>query len=249
MYSKIRQKLGMLLLTAGHRLTVTPPAKPEVANPKLQSDIIIATTAAPPIVERFAERQRIRMANSLNDKARVIFLGDSLADRWRSLGEDVFVYANSNDRVQNTLWMIEHARDEIKQHPFETVAILVGANDITARVSLKAIPIGVKNLIKAARKNWPKAKIVLCLMPPRHDREILDHRRGIVNGRYRKITGVSFFEMDDILRQSDAYFADPLHISEEGYEALRPSMRRALFPTELFLAVNNSVAEKSDGTG
>ncbi|MDB6124641.1 MAG: hypothetical protein JWQ71_3634 [Pedosphaera sp.] len=181
----------------------------------------------------------------------VLFLGDSITDRWRNKGVNVWnkYYAPlhaanfgiSSDRIQHVLWRIEHGElDNI--HP-KVVVLMIGTNntgkekDGTPRNSIPEIAEGVKAIVLELRTKLPKSKILLLGIFPRGD--LNDPQRAqaaIINTLIAKLDdgkdvrfldlGPKFLELDGAIPKK--IMPDLLHPSEEGYGIWAEAMNSTL---------------------
>jgi lysophospholipase L1-like esterase len=182
----------------------------------------------------------------------LLFLGDSITDRWRNHGSNVWnaYYAPlhavnfgiSSDRTQHVLWRIEHGElDGI--HP-KIIVLMIGTNNTgkekdnkTVRNTIPEVAQGVAVIVQELRVKLPESKILLLGIFPRGNLD--DPQRAqaaVINTIIAKLDdgnmiryldiGPKFLETDGTLTRE--IMPDLLHPSEEGYtiwaEAMKPTL-------------------------
>lgn len=182
----------------------------------------------------------------------LLFLGDSITDRWRSVGSNVWAqyyaplhaanFGISSDRTQHVLWRIEHGElDGI--HP-KAVVLMIGTNNTgkekdkkTNRNTLPEVVEGVTAIVNEVHAKLPDTKILLLAIFPRGQKgaAIRDQVKEI-NASLAKLDdgktvtyldiGQKFLAPDGTL--SKDIMPDLLHPSEKGYviwaEAIKPTL-------------------------
>ena len=182
----------------------------------------------------------------------LLFLGDSITDKWRTTGSNVWNHyygrlhaANfgiNGDRTQHVLWRINHGElDGI--HP-KVVVLLIGTNntgkergsDRIRNTTPEAID-GVTAVVRAVQAKLPQSKILLLALFPRAD-EVAPPPAEIrkINAAIARLAdghrvvfldiGPKFLEPDGTLSRS--LMPDQLHPSERGYEIWARSMASTL---------------------
>ncbi len=104
----------------------------------------------------------------------VLFLGDSIFERWSSIGKAswdasfaglrVANFAVSGDRTQHLLWRMLHG--ELDRFEPNVCFILIGTNNIPSDAP-GSVARGVSAVVQIARERFPHTKIVLFGMLPR----------------------------------------------------------------------------------
>jgi len=161
----------------------------------------------------------------------VILIGDSLLHKWRRPPAEYFNFALGGDRTQSILWRLQHADERLKNHPFKTIVILIGTNNIP-RNQPCAVIAGIYEVVKVASGMWPKAKIVLMSIPNRIDHRANEPARAEVNEAIRAMASknrLTFFDTDKVLACGDPavcdqYVPDGLHISRAGYKRIKEGL-------------------------
>jgi lysophospholipase L1-like esterase len=182
----------------------------------------------------------------------VLFLGDSITDRWRSVGSNVWAqdyaplhaanFGISADRTQHVLWRIDHGElDGI--HP-KAVVLMIGTNNTgkekdkkTERNTPSEVVAGVTAVVNDIRKKLPETKILLLAIFPRGQKAnpLRNEIKGI-NASLAKLDdgktvtyldiGQKFLAPDGTL--SKDIMPDLLHPSEKGYviwaDAMKPTL-------------------------
>lgn len=180
----------------------------------------------------------------------LIFIGDSITQRWEEDGKSVWskyfahrLVANfgfAGDHTQHLLWRMEHG-EILGLHP-KVAVLLIGTNNIgygSANPSQTAE--GVIEVVNRLRANMPSTKILLLGLFPRmsveHPWRVAVDR---VTAGYASIADgshVIFMDIGRHFKSRDgqlwrALMPDQLHLSEAGYEiwakAMEPSLKKFL---------------------
>jgi lysophospholipase L1-like esterase len=175
---------------------------------------------------------------SKKTKADVLFIGDSITERWAQEGKDVWAksFAPLNafndgvggDRTEQVLWRI--ANGEIDGQTPKVVVILIGinntwtvkGNEIEAKG--KSIAGGAAAIVKAVQEKMPKAKIVLHAVFPMADgvppvvKIINEELAKLANEKKLRFfdIGAKFADKDG--KVSKEIMHDGLHLSAKGYQ-------------------------------
>jgi lysophospholipase L1-like esterase len=132
-------------------------------------------------LEQWTERHERFCTRAKSGDIDVLFLGDSITDYWRDIGERVwnreFVplkatnFGITADRIQHLLWRLQNG--EMEGFSPRTVVLLVGANNTgpeknTGRLRNSTIEVveGISHLVDVLAEKWPRTYIlVLALFP------------------------------------------------------------------------------------
>jgi lysophospholipase L1-like esterase len=181
----------------------------------------------------------------------LLFVGDSITERWRQNGKEVWrqFYAPrhaanfgiSGDRTQHVLWRLEHGElDGIKP---KVVVLLIGTNNTRTGKNGKApntppqIIEGVTAVVDCLRTNLPESRILLLAIFPRGHTDAPERKpiaevnrsiAGLDDGKQVKFLdiGGSFLEPDGTL--STNIMPDLLHLSPRGYQIWANAMEPTL---------------------
>jgi lysophospholipase L1-like esterase len=209
-----------------------------------------ATTPAPRDAN-WMKRHEGFLALTNKPAAKVLFLGDSITDGWRSKGKAVWEknYAPLNainlgiggDRTQHVLWRMENG--ELEGIKPKAVVLMIGTNntgkekDGSARNATPEIIEGVTAIVKGLRKKMPEARILLLAIFPRGQKgEPIRDQLAEINKALSKLDdgkmvnyldiGQKFLEADGTL--SKDIMPDLLHPNEKGYEIWADAIKEPL---------------------
>ncbi|WP_167528911.1 SGNH/GDSL hydrolase family protein [Bradyrhizobium macuxiense] len=171
--------------------------------------------------------------SGLTGDVSTVMLGDSLVEAWpkelsASLGAGpVANLGVGRDRIQNTLWFIEHERERLRKIKPRSVIVLVGTNNIYLDK-----PCGVmesyQKLFEEIRALWPNGKIYSIQILPRGEQmkgaaENIGSVNSELSRRSREL-GIRTIDASNIAcgRTTPCanYKSDLLHLTPSGYEAL-----------------------------
>lgn len=178
-------------------------------------------------------------------KVDIVFLGDSITDRWRSAGKEVWAerYASKNavnfgiggDRTENVLWRIRNG--ELAGIAPRIVVLLIGTNN-TARNTAPEIAEGISAIVGEIRSRLPNTKILLLGVFPRDEKPGTENRRKIaeVNQAIQKLDDgfhVFFLDFGNRFLQPDGSISaetmkDFLHIERAQYRVWADAMQPKL---------------------
>jgi lysophospholipase L1-like esterase len=132
---------------------------------------------------------RARVAEAAGKPCDLIFIGDSVTDRWLGPGKDVWErrYAPRHalnfgcfaDQTQNVLWRLDHM-DIASLRP-RVAVVLIGTNNSKDRP--EAIAAGVKSIILRTQALFPGiATILVSIMPNQRAQEVMMATNAIIRG-------------------------------------------------------------------
>ncbi len=190
-----------------------------------------------------------RIKNS-GGQAQVIFIGDSITERWEGNGKDVWAryYAPrhalnlgiGSDRTQHVLWRLDHG--QIEGLKPKVAVVLIGVNNIPdERNTPRMILEGVTAVVRKLREKLPETKVLLLGIFP--FREDFDRQRATaaqVNQALHQLDdgywvqfldfGYQFVQPDG--RISKDMMPDFVHLTPAGYrlwaEAMEPKLAELL---------------------
>ena len=181
----------------------------------------------------------------------LLFLGDSITDRWRKKGLPVWekCYATRHaanfgidgDRTQNVLWRMENGElDNIKP---KVIVLMIGTNntgeekDGKPRNTPAETIAGLSVIVKDLRAKLPESKILLLAIFPRGEKDSPQRTQiAEINAALAKLDdgkrvkyldiGAKFLEADGTLPKS--VMPDLLHPNERGYQIWADAMESTL---------------------
>ena len=214
----VRKCVLALVVVAGATMVSSPPGDPTRpayrpgAFNQHESDLASARAAQP----------------------RVIFLGDSITNRWRSTGRATWDrmlaplgaahLGVGEDSTEHLLWRLEAG--EFRGLNPEIVVILIGTNNLP-RDRADDITCAIGRIAAECRASWPTARVVVMGIFPRGDRGSWRYRRDIarINSSLSRMEDgdrVRFLDIGSLLSDQDGYakpdcMPDGVHLSEFGY--------------------------------
>ncbi|UFX42811.1 GDSL-type esterase/lipase family protein [Bradyrhizobium sp. 41S5] len=197
-----------------------------------KTDTQFAVTAAMPD-NADALRKYERNVSSLSGDVSTVLLGDSLVEAWpRELSASLGAGPVANlgvgrDRIQNTLWFIEHERERLRKIRPKSIIVLVGTNNIYLDKPCGLME-SYQKLFEEIRSLWPNGRIFSIQILPRGEQmkgatENIASVNAELSRRSREL-GIRTIDASDIAcgRTTPCanYKSDLLHLTPSGYEAL-----------------------------
>lgn len=198
----------------------------------------------PGISSGWATRAAQIQATAAQGTAPLVFLGDSLTERWQLDGEPLWsqFYAPLNalnagiggDTTQNVLWRIENG--ELDGLSPKVVVLLVGVNDFAASDTPQEVADGVAADVEALRQHLPNAKIMVLSILPAVLAPPLGSLMPVISQTNAIIAGLSdgqhvfyvnlwpAFTNPDGSTRSELHVSDGLHLNAAGYTVLEQSI-------------------------
>lgn len=190
-----------------------------------------AITAVPKDIERHAQF----LARAKEGDIDVLFVGDSLTDRWPRVGEwswlklAPFKPANfgvEGDCTEHLLWRLEHG--ELDAISPKVVVVLIGSNNVFYFADEKPewTASGIEKIIAEIRKRSPASKVLLLGIFPRDEKEsrirraitevnrLIQHCDDGAHIRFANL-GAQFLDANEEI-PSDI-MPDKVHLSAQGY--------------------------------
>jgi len=183
-------------------------------------------------------RHDLLVSEASKSSPRVLFLGDSLTDRWRGEGSKAwnailktnegFNAGIDNDRTENVLFRIKNGSLNFASPP-EICILLIGINNLGGdRDTPYGTSRGVEEIAKELRRRLPETKVVIVGLLPSGE-----FSRGTLSRRARtnrilsklNIPGTTFVDFSEQFLNDRGGIktqlsTDNLHLSEKGYELL-----------------------------
>ena len=194
----------------------------------------------------------LRRHAELNEIARrgdidLVFLGDSLTQRWEEAGREIWDkyysrrkaanFGMDGDHTQHVLWRIEHGTFE-GIHP-KAIILLIGGNNSNAGNMPQETADGVIAVVQKLREEVPESKILLLAIFPSCERPDNPQRvRAMAaNAIFRKVADgrmIRYLDIGDRFTNQDGTISkdimpDFLHLGPRGYrlwaEAIEPVVK------------------------
>lgn len=230
-----------LLLSSG--VLSAAPATSAVPLPVMP----VSRLKEPKWKERF-EAKKAEVAKGGYD---MVFIGDSITQRWERDGKEVWekFYASrhvlnlgySGDHTEHVLWRLTHG--EIQDITPKLFVVMIGTNNTGHRKDAPAQTAeGVKRIIELLQINSPASKILLLSILPREQkpggalRPINDQINALIRG-YADGDKVQWLDLGPLFLGSDGTISpeimpDFLHPGAKGYqmwaEAMEPKIKELL---------------------
>ncbi len=165
----------------------------------------------------------------------VVFLGDSITDRWPRVGEESWLkfapYKPANfgiegDCTEHLLWRLEQG--ELDGITPKVVVVLIGSNNVFyfAEEAPEWTARGIEKIVGTIRKRSPAASVLVFGIFPRDGKDSRIRKTiTAINGELRRLddgTRVRFVDIGDQFLDRDgnipaAIMPDKVHLSAKGY--------------------------------
>lgn len=202
-------------------------------------------------VEWWMPRHEDKLNEEDREKAKLLFIGDSITHGWETDGKKVWneYYADiggynigfSGDRTENVLWRFQHG--ELEGINPKLAILMIGTNNTGHRQDPAACTAkGIEMILKELTERLPETKILLLAIFPREaspDGE-LRQLNSEINERIEKFADqerIHFLNINDTFLDengvlSEEIMPDLLHPNEYGYrlwaEAMQPKLESLL---------------------
>ncbi len=226
---------------AGGAAAKPAPQAPDVAAPKLMP--------TGEINAGFASRHEAFVAIAKENKAQLLFLGDSITAGWagkKEIWDNAFGKYNpanfgiGGDRTQHVLWRITNG--EFDGFTPKTVVLMIGTNNSGSDTE-EGIAAGIRKIVETLREKSPQTKVLLLAVFPRGEKPTENPARAKLSAVNKRIAelhdnqhvffldiGAKFLESDGSL--SKEIMPDFLHLSAKGYQiwadAISPSLEKLM---------------------
>ncbi len=216
------------------------------------SAIIPAPRTSP---TNWVARHESFLAEAMQAKYNIVFIGDSITDGWRKGGLGVWnkYYAPrgalnlgiGGDRTQHVLWRIEQG--ELAGLNPKAVVLMIGTNntgkekDGSVRNSTEEIIEGVTAVVKAIRAKLPRSKLLLLAIFPRGTVDAPQRAQiqeiNAALAKLEKGSKIKFLDIGKVFLADDGsipktIMPDLLHPNAEGYQrwagAMEPTLAKML---------------------
>ena len=225
--------LALLLAAASvypHRLRRVP-----VVNALPWTAMLGNTALIPeyrPVAQHDADIAQARL-----DNPKIILLGDSLTNDWRTTGKLVWDaqiaplnaahLGVGQETTQRLLYRLQSG--ELQGLTPETVVLLIGTNNIGRNTSAE-IGEAVALIVRELEAQFPTARIVVFGIFPRAASGDYEGCVQEINAQLAQIPGVTFVDMSESFlldgQLNRSMYIDGVHLSEAGYHEWAQAIRR-----------------------
>ena len=203
-----------------------------------------ATSAEPRPIDSWKKRHEAFVERAKKGNVDVLFVGDSITQRWETEGKSVWDdsfatrkvanFGIGGDRTQHLLWRLSSGQELAGLDP-KVIVVLIGTNNL-GHNSPAEVAAGVGAIVAECRKQKPKAQILLLGLLPRAGRPVpeglaaipaasLNSKIAAVNARllgFEDESAVEFLDIGDKFLDSKrglptALMPDHVHLSTDGY--------------------------------
>ena len=213
--------------------------------PAPKGRVCAATTPIERTDPLFHRRRRDMAARRGDGPIRLLFLGDSITQRWdRALWDKHYGprqaanFGIDADRTEHVLWRLRQG--DVDGLSPEVIVLLIGVNNCRRDPSAD-IAAGISAIVDELRTRCPKSRILLLgIFPVGQEPNVFRDRLGLTNVMVARLADGEHVHVLDIgdrfLRPDDSIspdiMPDFLHLSPEGYRvlasALEPHLRTLL---------------------
>lgn len=214
-----------------------------------------ATVAESRPIDSWKKRHEAFVQRAKKGNVDVLFVGDSITQRWENEGKSVwdesFASRNaanfgiSGDRTQHLLWRVSAGQELAGLEP-KVIVLLIGTNNL-GHNSPAEIAAGIRAIVAECRKQKPRSQILLLGLLPRAGRPVpegvaaapaasLNPKIAAVNTLLFGLedeAAVEFLDIGDNFLDakrglSTALMPDYLHLSEDGYRIFAETIRQPI---------------------
>jgi N-acetylglucosamine-6-sulfatase len=228
--------LALALLLPGLAAAQTAPAAPAAPQTGGRAGApsgppAPATVPAP----RDDGRHRTFLQIAQGAQIDLLFVGDSITDSWRHVGQPVWDqhfaplraanFGISGDTTQGVLWRMQNG--ELDGFKARLIVLMLGTNNIPRGNSNEEIAEGLRLIVQEFRTRQPQARVLLLGIFPRSAEPTHPHRAAIkdINSRIAKFAdnkNVFFMDIGDRFLAADGtlptdIMPDGLHPNLRGY--------------------------------
>lgn len=206
-----------------------------IQKPRTAEDAVTPVAKAPERHAQFLERAR-------QGEIDLVFLGDSITDRWPRVGEHSWQklapYKPANfgiegDCTENLLWRLEHG--ELDGISPKVVVVLIGSNNVFYFADEKPewTARGIEKVVAEIRKRTSKSKVLLFGILPREEKDSRVRRTiHAVNREIQRLADGANIRFADIGAQfldkagniPPDIMPDQVHLSAKGYDIWHRSL-------------------------
>jgi uncharacterized repeat protein (TIGR02543 family) len=179
------------------------------------------------------------IVNTIANNQKIIFIGDSITQRWENAGIDAWAalkakYDNKitnlgfdGDPTENVIWRLLNGEFPIGVNP-EYVVLLIGTNNTRERDGAAPTAAGIGKIIEIINNNSPNTKILLFGILPRgdlndpHDLDSGNNRRKTSNievnsiiERYAGFKNTQYYDIGEYYIDEDEVIRQDLYIPDD----------------------------------
>ena len=181
--------------------------------------------------------------NEKLNKGQIVFAGDSITEFFalkKYLGRD-FPLVNRGIAGTDSVWLLEHLKEQVLDLEPSKLAIMIGINDIGRAYPIQDIVNRISDIVMAVRQESLFTEIyLLSVLPvserPEHSSKVKIRNNATVrelNQQLAVLPGVTYVDLYDYLTDAqgqlnDTYTTDGLHLSPQGYQVLAEPIKKEI---------------------
>ncbi len=170
---------GVGVTTACSQVTNSPAAAPDsVTEVSRYPQLSQLPGKVPPgmwsgLPDAWAHDHARWKATAGNDACSVVFLGDSITERWRTLAKDFpkLKVANRGIGGDNTCGVLYRLKADVLSLKPAAIVLLIGTNDIGFGADADDVAANIRLILSAIRNYDPHLKVIVCKVMPRSERD------------------------------------------------------------------------------
>ena len=198
-----------------------------------------------PELEAYQEERLAKFGgeNEKLNKGQIVFAGDSITEFFalkKYLGRD-FPLVNRGIAGTDSVWLLEHLKEQVLDLEPSKLAIMIGINDIGRAYPIQDIVNRISDIVMAVRQESLFTEIyLLSVLPvserPEHSSKVKIRNNATVrelNQQLAVLPGVTYVDLYDYLTDAqgqlnDTYTTDGLHLSPQGYQVLAEPIKKEI---------------------
>ena len=198
-----------------------------------------------PELEAYQEERLAKFVgeNEKLNKGQIVFAGDSITEFFalkKYLGRD-FPLVNRGIAGTDSVWLLEHLKEQVLDLEPSKLAIMIGINDIGRAYPIRDIVNRISDIVMAVRQESLFTEIyLLSVLPvserPEHSSKVKIRNNATVrelNQQLAVLPGVTYVDLYDYLTDAqgqlnDTYTTDGLHLSPQGYQVLAEPIKKEI---------------------
>ena len=198
-----------------------------------------------PELEAYQEERLAKFVgeNEKLNKGQIVFAGDSITEFFalkKYLGRD-FPFVNRGIAGTDSVWLLEHLKEQVLDLEPSKLAIMIGINDIGRAYPIQDIVNRISDIVMAVRQESLFTEIyLLSVLPvserPEHSSKVKIRNNATVrelNQQLAVLPGVTYVDLYDYLTDAqgqlnDTYTTDGLHLSPQGYQVLAEPIKKEI---------------------
>ena len=198
-----------------------------------------------PELEAYQEERLAKFVgeNEKLNKGQIVFAGDSITEFFalkKYLGRD-FPLVNRGIAGTDSVWLLEHLKEQVLDLEPSKLAIMIGINDIGRAYPIQEIVNRISDIVMTVRQESLFTEIyLLSVLPvserPEHSSKVKIRNNATVrdlNQQLAVLPGVTYVDLYDYLTDAqgqlnDTYTTDGLHLSPQGYQVLAEPIKKEI---------------------